>query len=89
MLCSPPSLRIRSRAVRSQSGDKRKRRNQANPVYSEILFLLVAQKSLLVGGAIILLDKQVHLFFVNPLSFFCGMLQQRNGSNNNVTYYRA
>jgi len=57
MLWPSPSISICPRAVRSQSEDKRKRRNEVNQVYTGMLFLLIVQKSFLVGGATILLDK--------------------------------
>ena len=59
----------------NQEDGRKKRKKQMNIEYSVMLGPLVAQKALLVGGAIVLLQKRVHLLLVNPQYSFCDVVQ--------------
>ena len=53
------------------------KKNQMNLLYGGTLVPLVTQKSLLVGGVFVFLEKRLHLLVINPdcQSIFCGGVQ--------------
>ena len=57
--------------------------------YGEVRTPLLTQKSFCVGGTVttVLFQKRPHLPLVNSFCFPCGVFQQQNGPNYNVTHH--